>query len=146
MKWLLIEILLLTLAVELLTQNTRFNERYSWSTLNFQFPDEQSRQAAINSRDYVPINNVPLGTEIWRDRFFVTVPRWLTGIASTVNFFTMNNAGKNRIETNTKEHVLKRFGRQNCESIISIALHQKNKIIYLSMKYSETWHVFSEVC
>lgn len=95
MKWLLIEILLLTLAVELLTQNTRFNERYSWSTLNFQFPDEQSRQAAINSRDYVPINNVPLGTEIWRDRFFVTVPRWLTGIASTVNFFTMNNAGKN---------------------------------------------------
>lgn len=94
MKWLFFTIWLFILVAEILSQNTRFNERYSWRTLNFQFPDEQSRQRAINSRDYIPINNVPLGTEIWRNRFFVTVPRWLTGIASTLNFFTINNTGK----------------------------------------------------
>lgn len=72
-------------------QNNRLRERFGWRSLSFQFPDDRTRQSLINSQEYVPLNNVPLGIEIYRDRFFVTVPRWRPGIASTLNYFRFSS-------------------------------------------------------
>lgn len=91
MKWLtFLSILVLAIHQGVICVNTRFQERYSWRVLNFQFPDDRTRQSLINSQEYIPTANVPLGTEIWRDRFFITVPRWIPGILSTLNYFSIS--------------------------------------------------------
>ncbi|XP_065214152.1 protein yellow-like [Planococcus citri] len=91
MKWLtFLSLFVLALHQNVDCVNTRFQERYSWRYLDFQFPDERTRQSLLSSREYIPSANVPLGTEIWRDRFFVSVPRWLPGIISTLNYFSIS--------------------------------------------------------
>ena len=54
-------------------------ERFSWKVLDWAYPDEASRQAAIASGDYIPENGLPVGIEVWRNKLFVTVPRWKDG-------------------------------------------------------------------
>lgn len=66
--------------------NDRLREVFSWRQVDFVFPDQRARQAAIASGEYVQANNMPLGLEVWRDRLFITVPRWKAGVASTLNY------------------------------------------------------------
>ncbi|XP_076653521.1 major royal jelly protein 1-like [Halictus rubicundus] len=54
-------------------------ERFFWKTLDFAYPDEASRQMAMMRGDFVPENALPVGIEIWRNKLFVTVPRWRNG-------------------------------------------------------------------
>lgn len=54
-------------------------ERFSWRILDFAYPDELSRQLAIAKGQYVPENALPVGIEIWKNKLFVSVPRWKEG-------------------------------------------------------------------
>ena len=54
-------------------------ERFSWKILDWNYPSETSRQQALFTGDYQPKNALPVGIEIWRDKLFVTVPRWKNG-------------------------------------------------------------------
>lgn len=54
-------------------------ERFAWKKLDFAYPDERSRQLAIETGEYVPENSLPVGIEIWRNKLFVTIPRWRNG-------------------------------------------------------------------
>ncbi|KAL7307161.1 hypothetical protein TKK_0000885 [Trichogramma kaykai] len=54
-------------------------ERFAWRILDWNFPSELSKQQAIATGDYQPENALPVGIEIWRDKLFVTVPRWKDG-------------------------------------------------------------------
>ncbi|XP_050424662.1 uncharacterized protein LOC126835860 [Adelges cooleyi] len=72
--------------------NDRLREVFSWKQVDFVFPDQQTRQAAINSREYVQANNMPLGLEVWRDKLFITVPRWKSGVASTLNYVSLGSS------------------------------------------------------
>ncbi|XP_051172955.1 protein yellow-like [Leptopilina boulardi] len=65
-------------------------ERYAWNVLDFAYPDEGSRQAAIDKGDYIPENALPVGIEIWRNKLFVTVPRWRDGIPGTLNYISLD--------------------------------------------------------
>lgn len=54
-------------------------EKFIWKKMDFAYPDERSRQLAIASGEYVPENSLPVGIEIWRNKLFVTIPRWRDG-------------------------------------------------------------------
>lgn len=54
-------------------------ERFTWRTMDFAYPDQRSRQLAIASGEYVPENSLPVGIEIWKNKLFITVPRWRNG-------------------------------------------------------------------
>lgn len=54
-------------------------ERFTWKTMDFAYPDQRSRNLAIANGEYVPENSLPVGIEIWRNKLFVTVPRWRDG-------------------------------------------------------------------
>lgn len=54
-------------------------ERYAWKAMDYAYPDEMSRQLAMMKGDFVPENSLPVGMEIWRNKLFVTVPRWRNG-------------------------------------------------------------------
>lgn len=64
-------------------------ERYAWNVLDFAFPDEAMRQAAIDKGEYIPENALPVGIEIWRNKLFVTVPRWRDGELETKKSITI---------------------------------------------------------
>lgn len=57
----------------------RLQERYSWNALDWNYPDQFSRQQAIQAGALVPENALPVGVERWRNKLFVTVPRWRPG-------------------------------------------------------------------
>lgn len=57
----------------------KLQERYAWNQLDWVFPNQQIRDRAIASGDYVPTNGLPVGIERWQNKLFVTVPRWRNG-------------------------------------------------------------------
>uniref|UniRef100_A0ABD2VW93 Protein yellow n=1 Tax=Trichogramma kaykai TaxID=54128 RepID=A0ABD2VW93_9HYME len=65
-------------------------ERFAWRILDWNFPSELSKQQAIATGDYQPENALPVGIEIWRDKLFVTVPRWKDGVPATLNYIPLD--------------------------------------------------------
>ncbi|XP_011698266.1 PREDICTED: protein yellow-like [Wasmannia auropunctata] len=57
---------------------------YAWSTIDFEFDSIDARDNAIFEGDYIAENNLPLGLEVWRDKVFITLPKWRTGIPATL--------------------------------------------------------------
>lgn len=62
-----------------LSSAQRLQERFNWRQLDWVFPNQQLRDRAIASGDYIPTNGLPVGIERWQNKLFVTVPRWRNG-------------------------------------------------------------------
>lgn len=65
--------------------NPHLKEVFHWQQLDFQYPDDETRKAAIESGEFISENNLPLGVEVWKNKLFVTVPRWKSGIPASLN-------------------------------------------------------------
>lgn len=67
-------------------------ERFFWRTVDFAYPDEASRKMAMMKGEFIPENALPVGIEIWRNKLFVTVPRWRNGKLNVyiVIFYNIN--------------------------------------------------------
>jgi len=61
-----------------------FNPVYEWFTLDYNWPDEMTKGQAISNRRFVPENNAIAGIKAWRDRVFVSIPRWKEGVPVTL--------------------------------------------------------------
>uniref|UniRef100_A0A146LMT8 Protein yellow n=1 Tax=Lygus hesperus TaxID=30085 RepID=A0A146LMT8_LYGHE len=66
--------------------NEKLKEVFRWKQMDFQFADEAARNASIASGEFKHSNNLPLGIEVWEDKVFLTVPRWKSGVVSTLNY------------------------------------------------------------
>lgn len=62
---------------------------FQWRQLDFNFSSETEREEAVNSREFIPENNLPLGLEVYEDRLFVTVPRWKAGVAASLAYIKL---------------------------------------------------------
>lgn len=71
-----------------------FNVTYSWKQVEYEFPNDTIRDALIESNDYIPNNNMPLGLAVWCDKMFITVPRWKAGVLSTLNSVSMRDKSR----------------------------------------------------
>lgn len=69
--------------------NPALKEVFHWKQVDYQFPDEATKKAAIASNEFVVENNLPLGVEVWKDKLFVTTPRWKSGIPSSLNYISI---------------------------------------------------------
>nr|XP_018916210.1 PREDICTED: protein yellow-like [Bemisia tabaci] len=76
------------------TPRNELVEVFSWKTLDFAYPSEQSRQQAIAAGDFIPGNSVPMGVEVWQDKVFISVPRLGKGVPSSLNYVKMNDMYK----------------------------------------------------
>lgn len=54
-------------------------QRFTWNKMDFAYPNERARQSAMARGEYIPENSLPVGIEIWRNKLFVTIPRWRDG-------------------------------------------------------------------
>lgn len=58
-------------------QSIKLEEKFAWKELEYAWPSEQIKQEALTSGAYKVENNLPLGLDIWRDKLFITVPRFV---------------------------------------------------------------------
>lgn len=57
------------------SHSLKFQEKYSWSTVDFNWPSDEFKEQALSTKNYIPDNNIVLGVERWRNKLFITVPR-----------------------------------------------------------------------
>ncbi|KAM3959247.1 dopaminechrome tautomerase-like [Aphomia sociella] len=65
--------------------------KFQWKTLDFAWKGT-SRETAIASGLYIPENNMPTGLARWKDKVFITIPRWKKGIPSSLNYIYINGS------------------------------------------------------
>ena len=75
--------------------NNVWKEEFSWKIIDFDYPDQRTREEALNSGKFIPKNNLPLGLERWKNKLFVTLPRWKEGTAATLTYIDLNSKLKN---------------------------------------------------
>ncbi|CRK87272.1 CLUMA_CG001074, isoform A [Clunio marinus] len=68
----------------------KLDEKFAWKELDFAWPSEEAKQEAIRSGKYIESHNLPLGLDIWQDKLFITVPRWKSGVASSLNYVKLS--------------------------------------------------------
>ncbi|XP_050091985.1 protein yellow-like [Anopheles aquasalis] len=66
-----------------------FDTVYHWKVIDFAYPNQQLRNNAIRTREFIPENNLPLGVDRYRDRLFVTTPRWNPGVPATLSYLPL---------------------------------------------------------
>lgn len=59
-------------------------QAYYWKTIDYEFNNEEEKNSLLYSGTFIPENNLPLGLEIWRDKIFLSLPRWKKGIPATL--------------------------------------------------------------
>lgn len=64
----------------------KLKEVFHWKTVDYAWEKPEHREAALASGEYVPSSNLPLGLASWKDKLFVTVPRWKGGVISSLNY------------------------------------------------------------
>lgn len=83
-------ILVVTLAVASVCQAATPQLRFAWKQMDYTWETPESRENAIKEKQFIPENNLPLGLVRWRNKMFVSVPRWKAGVASTVNYIDLD--------------------------------------------------------
>uniref|UniRef100_A0A182VSS2 Protein yellow n=1 Tax=Anopheles minimus TaxID=112268 RepID=A0A182VSS2_9DIPT len=69
----------------------KLREKFKWREVSFAWPSEDVKQEALASGKYVVPNNLPLGLERWRDKLFITVPRWKSGVAASLTYVNVSD-------------------------------------------------------
>jgi len=76
--------MILMLFVPIVIATVPSNLLFEWVALDFNWPSPEHRQTAIENGTYVIENNCLAGVKVWEDEYFVTVPRWKTGVPVTL--------------------------------------------------------------
>ncbi|XP_065353121.1 protein yellow-like [Cloeon dipterum] len=76
--------------------SARLQELFTWNQVDFAWPSKAARDAAIQTGAFVPENQMPLGIEVWKDRLFVTLPRWRRGSPATLATISLNGPQHNQ--------------------------------------------------
>lgn len=69
-------------------------ERFKWKQVDFEWKSPEQKEQGLQSGDFIPENNLPLGIERWQNKLFITVPRWKTGVASSLNYVDLNDSNE----------------------------------------------------
>ncbi|RZB38917.1 yellow-y [Asbolus verrucosus] len=77
--------------VKITTCTFKLQEQFKWSILDYVYDNGFARHQALTTKRFIPENNLPVGIEIWKDKLFVTVPRWKPGVPSTLNYISLQN-------------------------------------------------------
>ncbi|XP_069111229.1 protein yellow-like [Argopecten irradians] len=64
---------------------------HRFTMVDYDWPSEFAREDAIESGEYIPNNNIIVGTKTYGDEVYVTVPRWRLGVPSTLNRVVVKN-------------------------------------------------------
>lgn len=63
---------------------------YEWREMDFKYESPDQRWSAIESGAFKPANVIPFGLEVYRQRLFVTLPRWRNGVPASLAYLDLN--------------------------------------------------------
>ncbi|CAH1995389.1 unnamed protein product [Acanthoscelides obtectus] len=72
-------------------------EVFSWKEMEFAWPSKEAMDEAVKSGEYIRENNLPLGIDRWKDKLFVTVPRFRKLLSTTPS---LTRSNKNSLKSN----------------------------------------------
>jgi len=75
-------------------ENTGFKDRFTWGQIDLEYPNQDTKQMAINTGAFIPINNLLLGLEVWKNKMFLSLPQWRPGIPVTLAYVDLNSYTK----------------------------------------------------
>lgn len=78
--------IILLCALAATSLGAELKEAFSWKELDYNWPNAEFKENALKTGAYEPENNLPLGLAVWKDKLFITVPRWKAGVASSLNY------------------------------------------------------------
>ncbi|XP_068630257.1 dopaminechrome tautomerase-like [Battus philenor] len=64
--------------------------RFEWKEVDYVWESPAQREKAIRENQFIPAHNLPLGLGRWKNKLFVTVPRWKNGVASSLNYIDVD--------------------------------------------------------
>lgn len=64
---------------------------YQWKQIDFEYESVDRRQAAIQSMEFIQENVVPVGLEVYKNRLFVTLPRWKKGVPASLAYIDLDS-------------------------------------------------------
>jgi hypothetical protein len=73
--------------------NDNLRVAYQWKQIDFEYPNIDERQLAITNETFIQENVMPVGIEVYKNRLFVTLPRWKKGVPASLAYIDLN--GKN---------------------------------------------------
>ncbi|XP_037294991.1 protein yellow isoform X2 [Manduca sexta] len=65
--------------------------KFQWKTIDYAWKN-RDRETALTSGLYIPQNNMPTGLARWKDKLFITIPRWKKGVPSSLNYIYVNGS------------------------------------------------------
>lgn len=57
--------------------SVKLEQKFRWKEVQYAWPSEAAREEAVTSGRYKVENNLPLGLDIWKDKLFITIPRYV---------------------------------------------------------------------
>lgn len=94
MKQYLKAIVILCLHISIVTlpmvNAVKLKQKFKWREVEFDWPSQEAKQEAIRTGKYVTANNLPLGLERWKEKLFITVPRYDYSIILSYSFLFCN--------------------------------------------------------
>lgn len=70
--------------------NDNLQIAYQWKQIDFEFRNDQARQEAMENGTFIPSNIIPMGLEVFKNRLFMTMPRWKNGVPATLAYIDLN--------------------------------------------------------
>ncbi|XP_076225609.1 yellow-e3 [Nomia melanderi] len=96
---------------------------YSWKALEFDFPSESAKLAAIESGDYIPGASLPIDVDVYSEaeasKVFVTIPRFQNGVPVTLGY-VVDRASTNPNPLISAYPNWEYNSGTSCDSIISV--------------------------
>ncbi|GAB1868497.1 Protein yellow [Camponotus japonicus] len=77
-------LLLLTLSLVVVLCHEQFQVTFEWKSIDFQWPSEEVRKYAVLRGDYIASNNFITTVKFWKDKMYLTIPRWKDGVPVTL--------------------------------------------------------------
>ncbi|XP_020281980.1 protein yellow-like [Pseudomyrmex gracilis] len=74
---------LLLLAVAVLSHEP-FKVIFEWKSIDFEWLSDEVRQFAVLRGDYIPASNFITTVKFWKDKMYLTLPRWNDGVPVTL--------------------------------------------------------------
>lgn len=77
-------LLLLALSLVVVLCHEQFQVIFEWKSIDFQWPSEDVRKVAVLRGDYIASNNFITTVKFWKDKMYLTLPRWKDGVPVTL--------------------------------------------------------------
>lgn len=85
-----LQLFLCCVVIKTVNCNDNLRVAYQWNEIDFKYRNELERNQAIESKEFIPQNVIPVGLEVYRTRLFVTLPRWKEGVPASLAYIDIN--------------------------------------------------------